>query len=229
MVRRKTSDKSTVEQHLARLDKIRGRKPLPEAEKMSILCVFFALYKHEECENPLITSPGKIDARSRTARLFGRATSTVARIVYAWNKVIKDSPDGDNNQIRTALRPGQPGNRTSKSRHIPGSNELFYKIWDYIQRKRIHCEKITSREVLNFLIGEGICTIEIDDNGVHIQKGYDAALRAVQRYLQRNGFQRGKRTGSIRINPNHVAWRNSYIRRILQNRSNLPHLRLQEV
>ena len=218
-----------MEQHLARLDKIRGRKSLPEAEKMSILRVFFAYYKHGECENALITSSGKIDTRSRTALLFGRATNTVARIVRAWNKVIKDNPDGDNNRIKTALRLGQPGNRTPKSRRIPDDNELFYKVRDYIQRKRIYCEKIRSREVLNFFIDEGICTVEIDDNGVHIQKDYDAALRAVQSYLQRNGFQRGKRTGSIRINPNHVAWRNSHIKRVLQNRSNLPHLRLQEV
>ena len=69
----------------------------------------------------------------------------------------------------------------------------------------------------------------MNDNGVYDKFEYKSALRCVQRYLKSNVLQRGKTTNSIYLNPAHVAWRNKYIRLIMENRAKSEHLRLQEV
>lgn len=51
----------------------------------------------------------------------------------------------------------------------------------------------------------------------------------MQHYLLEKGFQRGKRSGKVRINPEHIAWRNHYLRALSENRSQPSHLRLQEI
>ena len=46
--------------------------------------------------------------------------------------------------------------------------------------------------------------------GTYDAKDYASALRAVQRYLSGKGLKRRERNGTVRINPDHIAWRNMY-------------------
>lgn len=47
--------------------------------------------------------------------------------------------------------------------------------------------------------------------------------------MARNGFERGAKTGAVRINPRHVTARNEYLRKLLENRSLPPNCRRTEV
>ena len=70
---------------------------------------------------------------------------------------------------------------------------------------------------------------EKDYEGFHDKSDYRAAIRSVQRYCDRQGFERGKKKSQIRINPTHIAKRNECLRKIIENRAKAPHLRLCEV
>ena len=50
-------------------------------------------------------------------------------------------------------------------------------------------------------------------------KDFQTALISVQRYLLRNGFRRGRKSGSIRLSTNHLVWKDSYLRKMTNNRS----------
>ena len=71
--------------------------------------------------------------------------------------------------------------------------------------------------------------MEQNTSSTYDNSEYDSALRASQRYLKRSGFLRGRRTGGLKINIEHIAWRNQYLRTILENRALPPSLRLREV
>ena len=62
---------------------------------------------------------------------------------------------------------------------------------------------MTDTEVLFNLITEGFCVVSTDINGKFDSKYYQAPLRSTQRYLSRVRFQRGKRTGSLKIDLDH--------------------------
>ena len=68
-------------------------------------------------------------------------------------------------------------------------------------------------------IANNFCTIETDDSGLHDKKDFQAALRSAKWYLSRNGFRRGKKLGSIRLNSDHLAWKDSHLRKITNNRT----------
>ena len=83
--------------------------------------------------------------------------------------------------------------------------------------------------MLVFLRRKGIRSVHTTPDVIPDHGDYKAALRANQRYLRRNGFLLGKNSGSVRIDPRHVAWRNDYIRAIIVNTMQPPRTRYQEV
>lgn len=78
------------------------------------------------------------------------------------------------------------------------------------------------------LTEESKCNANWVDN-IFDLKDFRSAVRSVQWDLIRTGFQRGKRTCSICVNPEHVAWRDACLRKILENQSKPEGQRLTEV
>ena len=228
MVRGSKRTIADIRRNMARLAKLQGRKPLIGSEKLCILRVYFALSeeKHERHVNDKDVED--FDVRKRTSKLLGRAESCVSKVLTAWNKAFA-SDSNDNNVLQNVVQANICGNRTLRKKRIPDNPELLYKVRDFVQHKRLEHERVTATEVLAFFIDEEICSVLKDSNGIPDSKDYKAALRSTQRYLSRNGFQRGKRNGAVRVKPSHIAWRNSYIRTIIENRAKEPHQRMQEV
>ena len=106
------------------------------------------------------------------------------------------------------VSPQPRGNLCVKPKRISDNPDKFTLISDYVGTKRSVRERVTSNEVLDMLIAENICQIKSNFSGLYHKSDYHAALRSVQKYLKRNGFLRGKCTGSIQQNPDHLAWRN---------------------
>lgn len=92
-----------------------------------------------------------------------------------------------------------------------------------------YIERLTATEVLSKVITERICVVQIDKNGKVDYKDYQAALRSTQRFLSFVEFQRGKRTGSLKINPDHIIRRSQHLQALLSTRSQPIGLRLNEV
>ena len=102
---------------------------------------------------------------------------------------------------------------------IPNSSEVFYQVRDFVTYNRAARAHITATEVTAFMEQENIISIKYDENGQHEKLDYNAALRAVRRYLSRNQFKRGKATGKVLFNSQHVYRRNEYESTILENRA----------
>ena len=80
-----------------------------------------------------------------------------------------------------------------------------------------------------FLIENKYLLIKKNPDNTYDEKVYQAALGSVKRYLNRRGFKRGKRSGSYKINEEHIAQRNEYLRTLINNRSLPRSDRLREI
>ena len=88
---------------------------------------------------------------------------------------------------------------------------------------------MTSREVLQFLVGKKILTINTTSVTTMAYKEYRTALRAVQRFLKWAGFLRGSKTGSVGISEEHKVKLCYYLRQLQTIRNSPQVSRLQEV
>ena len=105
MVRRPTSDASSVLHQISQVDTIRGKEPLSDDEKWYILQVFYGL--HEELHSNLrpIATHGPLRDYRRTERLCGRGRATVKRIIAAWNKTLRVQSEERHTHVYKALKP----------------------------------------------------------------------------------------------------------------------------
>ena len=98
---------------------------------------------------------------------------------------------------------------------------VFRKVRDLVRTKCAKCEEVTAIEALYFLESKNLITLNHDSSGLITQRERAAAIRNVQPWLLRTDFKRGKKNGKISLKPETISWRNSYIRKLLQN-LNLP-------
>lgn len=207
------------------LDALREKGQLRPDEKRIIVRVYYALHKDSFKRNPTQS----VDAINRTAALLGVGRSTVGKLITKWNKTA--SEDSESEEARkTVLSKNTKASRPNKTYYrVPNSREVFCEVRNFITEKRAKRAKVCSPEVFSFLVDKGYITVSKDTYGVYKHSDYKAALKTVQRYLNRKGFLRGKRQCIVHMNPKHIAWRNSYIRTIIENRMKPKPLRLREV
>lgn len=226
MVRHNSIDDMPANWHIAKLDSLRGRGPVREDEKRSILRVFYTLKKEK---NESESSSDSFNIRTRTAELFGRGEATISRIVSRWIRSNYETQGEVSDPYLSALSTRCPGNRVAKFKRIKDTEELFLETRDFVVQKRNNGERITAREVLHYMIEKKVVDIRTNPDGSYDVKDMNAAYRSVQRYLSRVGFQRGKRSKNIRMNPEHLILRNHYLCEIIKNRSKPKEERLNEV
>ena len=223
---RLTMNLASVEQQLDYLRQVRGRPSLLRGEKLDILFVYFSLYREAFLCN---TSSDLINAIKRTAVLLGRGKGTVSKVVKSWSDAIAlgtNSIPELKNSISSTQR---MGNTTVHSTRIPSAQSVYIQVRDFVRAKRSKFEHVTAHEVLQFMEMRNIVSMHRDDEGNISQKDMKSALRTTQRWLSSKGFKRGAKSGSIGLKPHIVAWRNSYLRKVLSNRSLPESVRYQEV
>ena len=79
------------------------------------------------------------------------------------------------------------------------------------------------------LIDNNLSAIETDNSELYGSEDFQVKLKHVQWYLSRNGFRRGKKSGSIRLNIDHLEWEDAYLRKITESRSKSNGKKLIEV
>ena len=162
IVRRTSTDPSSVRWHIAKLDKLRGRTTLRFDERWLILRVFYGLHREAHENTDANPTGGGIRARERTAKLCGKAKKTVSNIVTTWVKATQTERKHDNDELIGILQPAPQGNRSKKPPRIRDSSDTFFRIRDFVQTKRDNRERVTSREVLMMLIADNLCTVKTD-------------------------------------------------------------------
>ena len=141
----------------------------------------------------------------------------MSTIITEWTKLSRKD-DCTDEELKRFLEPNlRSGNTSRKPTRITDSNELLYEIRAFILHKRAEGARFSAPEVLSFLIEIKKIDLEQNTTSTYNNSEYKSALRATQRYLKRNGFLRGRRTGGLKINIEHIAWRNQYLRTILEN------------
>jgi hypothetical protein len=91
---------------------------------------------------------------------------------------------------------GRSGNSNEKATRIPRTRECQLLVQAFVRDKRNQRERVTGRQVLDFLLEKDILHIPVDASGSYVKKDFDSAYRNVRRFLETFGYQRGRRTGN---------------------------------
>ncbi|KAG7343864.1 hypothetical protein IV203_031816 [Nitzschia inconspicua] len=97
------------------------------------------------------------------------------------------------------------------------------------KQKRANKERVTARQVVNFLVEKGRLHIERDDNGAFEKKGIETACRAVRRFVDALRFVRGRRSGNLVQKNSVLLQKEHYLRAFIANREATAEDRLWEV
>lgn len=77
--------------------------------------------------------------------------STVASIDAVWNKPYLEINGIGTSRVEQLFPTHPQGNRSTKKKIKPGDNAMFFTVRDFVHKKRLKRENITSPEVLAFL------------------------------------------------------------------------------
>ena len=222
---RLTSSVEEVQQQISKIDKTRRVGQLRPDERRLILRVFFGLYQDNNDRTPR----QNVNSQIRTAKLLGVGKNTVARVVSEWTKAVRDTNSNDSLLESVVNKKSQTGYHTNQVSRVPKDDETFYLIRDFITQKRVERTRICATDVLSFLLDNKILSMSTNCTGVPETKEYKAALVCVQRYLKKRGFLRGKRKSKVEMSAKNIAWRNMYLRTLLENRKKPRSQSLREV
>lgn len=171
-------------------------------------------------QNGRKVKPAKI--RDRVCNLFGISASTYSSILTMYLKdrtVYVSGKYGD----------GRSGNRSAKETRIPDTRAVQIRVREFVRGKRAKRERVTARQVLDFLAVADLIVVETNEEGVMDPKAFQAAIRSVQRWLQKNSYNRGRRTGNLVMKESVILHKHRYLRRFWANRNAPPEERLREV
>jgi hypothetical protein len=106
-----------------------------------------------------------------------------------------------------------PANRLAKPGVIADSWQVTKALQDFIHDRTMTRTRTVAKDVLQFFVQHNFLTVNKDD-----EKAEKNALRAVQRFLLRKGYKRGKRKGkmSYHLKDQIIVQRNNYVRRMIK-------------
>jgi hypothetical protein len=104
------------------------------------------------------------------------------------------------------------------------------KVQDFVRGRQMNRERVTARQVLDFLVQQKHLVVPIDGEGRYQKVPFKAAYRNVQRWLADfAGYDRGKRKGNLIRSSQNVAKKHHYLRTFFANGAKPPGERLREV
>lgn len=119
--------------------------------------------------------PAKI--QQRVCSLFGISAPTCSSIL---SNYLKDRTV----YVLGKYSDGRSGNRSAKETRIPDTKAVQIRVREFARGKRAKRERVTARQVLDFLVGEGLISVETNEEGVMVPKAFATAYRSVRRWLQ---------------------------------------------
>ena len=119
-------------------------------------------------QNGRTVEPAKI--QQRVCKLLGISAPTYSSIISSY---LKD---------RTAYVSGKYGggrsnNMSAKDTRIPNTKAVQIRVREFVRDKRAIRERVTARQVLDFLAGEGLIVIETNEEGAMDPKAYAYSLQ----------------------------------------------------
>ena len=199
-------------------------KGLEYDTKSSLRVVYSVLtlqkeYLQNKQKKPELYKAGFV--RSRACQLFGISTHTYGKIIQSYFSskgpcIIYTSGKGR-------------GNFDNKLTRIPQTQAIVVSVREFVRCRRAKRERTTAKQVLEFCLEKEYINVVKDDNGVYEKKAYDTAYRSMRRWLERNGYRRGKRSGNIVMKEHIALHRDLYLKAFFANRELPPAEQLREV
>jgi hypothetical protein len=105
------------------------------------------------------------------------------------------------------------------------------RVQDFVHGHHMNRERVTARQVLDFLVQQKHLVVPIDGEGRYQKVPFKAAYRAMQRWLVEFGgsYDWGKHKGNLVPSPQNVAKKHHYLRTFFANSAKPPTERLREV
>ena len=149
--------------------------------------------------------------RETVCTLLGLSSSTYSKIIrdYMENRTIYSSGvDGS----------GRTGNRAAKATTIPQTEGVKILVRNFVRGLRQNKQRVTARQLVEYLESQGIINIEKEDDNTYKQKEFAAAYRCTRRWLKRNHYQRGRRSNQIVQKEGVILKRHKYLHDFFKNR-----------
>lgn len=135
-----------------------------------------------------------------------RVAPTIAAMLARSDKTVK-AVWAEFKQYGSVSATEPPANRGPRPTTVPNTSEVMSAVHTFVAERRITRTRTVAKDVLALLLERGDMIVDRDCN-----RAMAAALRAVQRYLKRCGFRRGKKPGaSIRLSTKHATARAKYV------------------
>lgn len=207
--------------HLSK--KLRG---LEYDEKASLRIVYSVLSLQKEYLQNKQKKPEHYRAgfvRKRACQLFGISEHTYGKIMRSY---LEDKPG------KSLYTSGKGrGNFDRKQTRIPQTRSVVISVREYVRNRRSTRKRTTAKQVLEHCIEQGYIHVpkDKDDEEVYDKKAFDSAYRSMRRWLERNEYRRGRRTGNIVMKEQIALQRDVYLKAFFANRSSPAEERLREV
>lgn len=108
---------------------------------------------------------------------------------------------------------GRSGNIMNKATRIPRTEGLKIAVRDFVRGRRLKKQRVTCRQVLDFLVHEGHIVIARDESGIYEKKKFSGAYRLVRKWVKNfAGYNQGKRTGNLVPTPQNIMKKHYYLR-----------------
>ena len=154
--------------------------------------------------------------RHKVCQMFAISPITYSKIMNAFLE--KDAQP---------YKTGARGGGETESR-IPQTKRTVISIRAFIREQRAKKMRTTAVQVLEHCQQEGFID-QLDPDDADYKKKYAAEIRATQRWLRKNHYKRGKRSGNVVLKEHIALKRDQYLTTFFTNRSTPQESRLREV
>jgi DDE superfamily endonuclease len=168
--------------------------------------------------------PGREPApgiRAQVVEVFSISTHTYSKVMKAYLSDGEAYTSGKNGEGRT-------GNTSTKATRIPSSPKVRADVSAFIRDKRSRREVVTGSHVTKLLLEKKVLVgVPTGISGAYERRSFRSANDNTNRWLRRNGFRRGARTGNIKLKEKVALQRQDYLKEYMANKALPPEQQLR--
>jgi hypothetical protein len=128
----------------------------------------------------------RLEARTYGAKIREQVLFAFSLSKTSYQKILSRFATADE-----AYETKRVGNCISKPTRIPRTRSVLTAVREFVRDRRSRRERVTGKQVLEFMVEKEIIIIPRDRMGFFERKAYATAVRAVNLWLEKNGYQRG--------------------------------------
>ncbi len=114
--------------------------------------------------------------------------------------------------LKNSVRPSSRiGNKKAHLTSIPSAQAVFVEVRDFVPAKCSNYDRVTATHIFHFLKSKNVIANCQSNSNSENNVSDNSSIRTVQRWLLKNVFKRGAKSGNNGLKYHIIAWRNSYL------------------